>query len=139
MTTPAHAGWRLDAAVFLSGAALMGLEIVGSRVLAQVFGNSLFVWGALITTFLTALALGYALGGRLADRRPNPETLATLLAGGGVVLFVIFAFPEVLVAALGRVPVPERFRALVASALLFGPPSVLMGMVTPFAVRLAAQ
>ena len=139
MTTPAHAGWRLDAAVFLSGAALMGLEIVGSRVLAPVFGNSLFVWGALITTFLTALALGYALGGRLADRRPDPETLAALLAGGGVVLFVIFASPEALVAALGRVPVPERFRALVASALLFGPPSVLMGMVTPFAVRLAAQ
>jgi spermidine synthase len=136
---PARAGWRLDAAVFLSGAALMGLEIVGSRVLAPVFGNSLFVWGALITTFLTALALGYALGGRLADRRPDPETLAALLAGGGVLLFVIFASPEALLAGLGRVPVPERFRALVASALLFGPPSVLMGMVTPFAVRLAAR
>ncbi len=63
---------RLDAAVFLSGAALMGLEIVGSRVLAPVFGTSLFVWGALITTFLAALAAGYALGGRLADRRPGP-------------------------------------------------------------------
>jgi spermidine synthase len=137
--TPAQAGWRLDAAVFLSGAALMGLEIVGSRVLAPVFGNSLFVWGALITTFLAALALGYALGGRYADRRPDPETLAMLLAGSGVLLFVIFASPEALVAVLGRVPVPERFRALVASALLFGPPSVLMGMVTPFAVRLAAR
>ena len=50
MTFTARAVWRLDAAVFLSGAALMGLEIVGSRVLAPVFGNSLFVWGALITT-----------------------------------------------------------------------------------------
>ncbi|HEX7529276.1 MAG TPA: fused MFS/spermidine synthase [Thermoanaerobaculia bacterium] len=139
MTTPAGSTWRLDAAVFLSGAALMGLEIVGSRILAPVFGNSLFVWGALITTFLAALALGYALGGRFADRRPDPETLAALLAGSGVLLFVIFASPEGLLAALGRVPVPERFRALVASALLFGPPSVVMGMVTPFAVRLAAR
>ena len=51
---------RLDAAVFVSGAALMALEIVGSRVLAPVFGTSLFVWGALITTFLAALAAGYA-------------------------------------------------------------------------------
>jgi spermidine synthase len=139
VTTHPRAGWRLDAAVFLSGAALMGLEIVGSRVLAPVFGTSLFVWGALITTFLAALALGYALGGRLADRRPDPGTLATLLAGSGVLLFVIFASPEALLAVLGRVPVSERFRALVASTLLFGPPSVLMGMVTPFAVRLAAR
>lgn len=136
---PSSAGWRLDAAVFLSGAALMGLEILGSRVLAPVFGNSLFVWGALITTFLAALALGYSLGGRFADRRPDPGMLAALLAGSGVLLFVIFASPEVLLDALGRIPVPERFRALFASALLFGPPSVLMGMVTPFAVRLAAR
>ena len=110
VTTLPRAGWRLDAAVFVSGAALMGLEIVGSRVLAPVFGTSLFVWGALITTFLAALALGYALGGRLADRRPDPGTLATLLAGSGIVLFVVFASPEALLAALGRVP--HRCRGL---------------------------
>jgi spermidine synthase len=109
---------RLDGAVFLSGAALMGLEIVGSRVLAPVFGTSIFVWGALITTFLASLAVGYELGGRLADRRPEPEALLDVL---------------------GRVPLPDRFRALAASLVLFGPPSVLMGMVTPFAVRLAAR
>jgi spermidine synthase len=139
VTTLPRAGWRLDAAVFLSGAALMGLEIVGSRVLAPVFGTSLFVWGALITTFLAALALGYALGGRLADRRPDPGMLATLLAGSGILLFLVFASPEALLAALGRVSIPERFRALVAAVILFGPPSVLMGMVTPFAVRLSAK
>ena len=134
-----RARWRLDAAVFLSGAALMGLEIVGSRVLAPVFGTSLFVWGALITTFLAALALGYALGGRLADRRPDPGMLAALLAGSGIVLFAVFASPQALISALGRVSIPERFRPLVAAVILFGPPSVLMGMVTPFAVRLAAK
>lgn len=134
-----RAGWRLDAAVFLSGAALMALEIVGSRVLAPVFGTSLFVWGALITTFLAALAAGYALGGRLSDRRPDPSVLANLLAIGGAVLFLAFASPDALLEALGRAPVPDRFRVLVASVGLFGPPSVLMGMVTPFAVRLAAK
>ncbi len=139
MTTLSRAGRRIDAAVFLAGAALMGLEIVGSRVLAPVFGTSLFVWGALITTFLAALALGYALGGRLADRRPDPGVLAALLAFSGILLFVIFASPHGLLAALGRASLPERFRPLVAAAILFGPPSVLMGMVTPFAVRLAAK
>jgi spermidine synthase len=130
---------RLDAAVFLSGAALMGLEIVGSRVLAPVFGTSLFVWGALITTFLAALAAGYALGGRLADRRPEPSLLAGVLFAAGALLIVLFAAPDAILAAAGSAPVPDRFRALLAAIVLFGPPSVLMGAVTPFAVRLAAK
>jgi spermidine synthase len=130
---------RLDAAVFLSGAALMGLEIVGSRVLAPVFGTSLFVWGALITTFLAALAAGYALGGRLADRRPEPGLLAGVLLVAGTLVILLFAAPDAVLAAASAAPVPDRFRALLASVVLFGPPSVLMGAVTPFAVRLATR
>jgi len=130
---------RLDAAVFLSGAALMGLEIVGSRVLAPVFGTSLFVWGALITTFLAALAAGYALGGRLADRRPDPALLANVLLAAGALVIVLFAAPDFVLSAASGAPVPDRFRALLAAIVLFGPPSVFMGAVTPFAVRLAAR
>lgn len=130
---------RLDLAVFLSGAALMGLEIVGSRVLAPVFGTSIFVWGALITTFLASLAAGYALGGRLADRRPEPALLAGILVVSAVLLWILFAAPHVVLDACAVAPVPDRFRALLASLILFGPPSVLMGAVTPFAVRLAAR
>ena len=130
---------RLDAAVFLSGAALMALEIVGSRVLAPVFGTSLFVWGALITTFLAALAAGYALGGRLADRKPMPELLSRVLLAAGALVIVLFAAPDGVLAAASGAPVPDRFRALLAAVVLFGPPSVLMGAVTPFAVRLAAR
>jgi spermidine synthase len=130
---------RLDAAVFLSGTALMALEIVGSRVLAPVFGTSLFVWGALITTFLAALAAGYALGGRLADRRPEPALLSNVLLAAGALVIVLFAAPDAVLSAASGAPVPDRFRALLAAIVLFGPPSVLMGAVTPFAVRLAAK
>jgi spermidine synthase len=130
---------RLDLAVFLSGAALMGLEIVGSRVLAPVFGTSIFVWGALITTFLASLAAGYALGGRFADRHPEPRLLADILVASGALLWILFAVPHVVLDACAVAPVPDRFRALLASLALFAPPSVLMGAVTPFAVRLAAR
>ena len=130
---------RLDAAVFVAGAALMGLEIAGSRVLAPVFGTSIFVWGSLITTFLASLAVGYWAGGRLADRRPEPALLATLLAAAGVILWGLFASPAWLLAISASAPLPDRFRSLVASLVLFAPPSVLMGMVTPFAVKLAAR
>lgn len=130
---------RLESAVFLSGAALMGLEIAGSRVLAPAFGTSVFVWGALITTFLASLALGYAAGGRLADARPDPRVLSNVLAGGALLLWLLFLRPEPLLDLAGRLPVPDRFRSLAAALLLFSAPSVLMGAVTPFAVRLSAR
>ena len=130
---------RLYAVVFLSGAALMGLEIAGSRIMAPVFGSSIFVWGALITTFLASLSTGYALGGKLADRRPSPALLGNILVAAGFCLWLLLARPAPLLALCNAAPVPERFRALLAALLLFALPSVLMGTVSPFATRLAAR
>src|SRR5262245_4370135 len=65
--------------VFVAGAVLMGLEIVGSRLLAPYFGNSVFVWGSLISLFLIALSAGYYIGGRVADRRPSQALLNSIL------------------------------------------------------------
>ena len=65
----------LDVLVFTAGGVLMGLEIAGSRVLAPHFGNSVFVWGSLISVFLIALSLGYYIGGRTG----RPLSLALLL------------------------------------------------------------
>lgn len=129
---------RLEGAVFLAGAVLMGLEIVGSRALAPYFGTSIFVWGGLITTFLASLALGSAVGGRLADRRPEPAVLANLLLTSAVLAGLLLSHPEPLLSWLAGLPLPERFLALAASGALFGPVSVLVGAVLPFAVRLSA-
>src|SRR6185503_7651416 len=71
--TKAAAGrvpWGLGILVVVAGAVLMALEMVGSRMLAPHFGNSVFVWGSLISVVMTALAGGYYVGGRLADRMP---------------------------------------------------------------------
>ncbi|HQN09693.1 MAG TPA: fused MFS/spermidine synthase [Thermoanaerobaculia bacterium] len=130
---------RLYTVVFLSGAALMGLEIAGSRVMAPVFGTSIFVWGSLITTFLASLAAGYALGGRLADRRPRASLLGGILVGAGLLVWLPLARPAPLLALCAAAPVPDRFQALLAALLLFALPSVLMGAVSPFAMRLAAR
>src|SRR5215475_7269661 len=73
MDAPGLAGarvWLLRAAVMIGGAAVMVIEILGSRILAPSFGTTLHVWSALITVTLAALAAGYAVGGRMADRRP---------------------------------------------------------------------
>ena len=54
--------------VFLGGFIIMVLEIIGARFLAKDFGSSFHVWVSQIGVVLIALALGYYLGGALADR-----------------------------------------------------------------------
>jgi len=70
----------LRAAVLVGGASVMVVEILGSRVLAPTFGTTLHVWSALITVTLAALAIGYAWGGRIADRRPGMAALIVVIA-----------------------------------------------------------
>src|SRR5262245_54111374 len=79
--------WLVRAAVVIGGAAVMVVEILGSRVLAPKFGTTLHVWSALITVTLAALAVGYAVGGRVADRRPGLGALMIVMAcAGGTML-----------------------------------------------------
>ena len=55
--------WFILLTAFATGAVVMALEILGQSALAPVFGNSLFVWGALIGVILAAMSSGYAFGG----------------------------------------------------------------------------
>src|SRR3972149_750353 len=118
----------LELIVFISGGVLLALEIVASRVLAPFFGNSVYVWGSLIGVFLAGLSLGYYIGGQVADRRPSPALFSGLVFLAGQVR-------EALVLA----DVGPRAGPLVAATILFFLPTVVMGMVSPFAVRLRAR
>jgi spermidine synthase/MFS family permease len=133
------AGLALAVAVFLSGAVLLGVEIAASRVLAPTFGSSLYVWGALIGVVLSGLALGYAIGGAVADRWPSPYLLVGAIALGAL---LVLAIPLVDQWVLDQVvtwdPGP-RLDPLVAAIVLFGPMSVVLASVSPIAVRLAAR
>lgn len=125
--------------VFGSGAMLMALEMVGSRILAPHFGTSIFVWGSLIGVFLGALSLGYVLGGALSDRYPHPSGLAAILAAAGATVAVVpLAAGPVQLGLLGR-DLGPRLGPLLACTALFFVPSVFMGMVSPYAIRLQAR
>ncbi|MDQ3893765.1 MAG: fused MFS/spermidine synthase, partial [Actinomycetota bacterium] len=126
-------------AVFTSGAVLLGLEITASRVLAPFFGNSLFVWGALIGVVLAGLSLGYWAGGALADRLPAPQLLLGVMALGGLLVLAIpFVDDPVLEAIVSWDPGP-RLNPLLSAIALFGLPSIVFAAVTPIAVRLLAR
>ncbi len=117
----------------------MSLEILGSRVLAPHYGSSVYVWGSLITTFLTALAFGYWLGGRLADSRPHPTAVSLIVACGAVLILPAVVWGDPVLRFVNGLGWDVRWSALAASFLLFLPPSLAIAMVSPFAVRISAS
>lgn len=129
--------WLLRAAVLIGGASVMVVEILGSRVLAPNFGTTLHVWSALITVTLAALAVGYAVGGRVADRRPGLGTLMTVMAvSAGMLLLSDLITQPVLRVSYQAGMIGGTFTA---ATLLFLPTLFLLGMVSPMAVRAAAD
>jgi spermidine synthase len=126
-------------AVFVSGAVVLGMEIAASRVLAPFFGNSLFVWGALIGVVLAGLAVGYWAGGWLADRLPTPALLAGVMGAGALAVLAIPALDEPILEAIVRWDPGPRLNPLFAAVALFGAPSVILAGVAPIAVRLRAR
>jgi spermidine synthase len=134
---PPAAGLKL--LVLVAGAVLMGLEIVGSRLLAPYFGNSVFVWGSLISLFLIALSLGYYVGGRVSDRRPSQRLLNGIVIAVAAWMFLIAVIAAPVCDTLLRANFGEKSGPFLAATILFLLPSVGMGVVSPFAIRLATH
>ena len=128
----------LDIIVFTSGAVLMALEIVGSRVLAPYFGNSIFVWGSLISVVLAALSAGYYWGGRLSERNPSFARFLLLLVIPGAMIFVLPFFYPTVNLWIATVDFGVRLNPLIASAIFFLVPGIFLGTISPYAIRLAA-
>ena len=120
--------------------ASLGVEFGASRLLAPYFGTSLYVWGVLIGLVLIYLSIGYVLGGRLADRHPTPDLLFQLTAWAGlwIGLIPLIAYPILLQSQRGfaELSVGLVLGTLLAVVLLFAVPVILLGCVSPFAIRL---
>ena len=134
-----RSGLGIGAAVFLAGAVLLGVELAASRVLAPFFGNSIFVWGALIGVVLAGLSVGYWTGGALADRIPAPQLLLFVLALGAGATMLVPVIDDAVLEAIVRWDPGPRLNPLLAAILLFGVPSVVLATATPIAVRLRAR
>jgi len=124
------AGW--------SGYYVMAIELLSGRILAPNFGNSIYVWGGIITVFMIALSVGYLVGGQLSLFAPTQAKLAgLLLAAAATTLPIVMLGDAVLDWLFNRVHDP-RYASLLASSTLFFIPTAVSGMVSPYAVRLLA-
>ncbi len=135
VSKPRPTSAELLGTVFVSGGAVMVIEIVGTRIISPVFGVSLFVWSALLTITLASLAAGYYLGGVIVDRWPDVRLLGVLVLAGGIFLSLAPALRHPVLFATQDLG--QRLGPLLASGILFGPSLVALGGVGPVAVRLA--
>src|SRR3989338_7394282 len=108
----------------------MVVELIGSRVIGPPFGVSLFVWTSLITVTLVSLALGYWVGGRLADRSETPSPLFPVILFSGLYLAAVPLIKGTVI--FSTLSLGLRAGSLTSSTVLFGPPLFLLGMVTPY-------
>lgn len=133
----------LELAVFVSGMTALAVELAASRLLGNVFGTSNLVWANIIGLILVYLTAGYFLGGRWADRNPNPTVFYRIMAWAALTTAVVpvVSRPVLLWAAAA---VEQLDAAIVLGSfgsvlILFSVPVTLMGCISPFAIRLAIK
>lgn len=122
--------------VLLASCATLVLEIVGSRIIAPFVGVSLDTWTSIIGVVLAGVSLGNWIGGKLADRYPNPGTFALLFFLAGLTTLGILAIIALLGDGGALRPVPLLPRIFLLTAVLFFLPCFILSMVTPVAIRL---
>jgi hypothetical protein len=122
------AGW--------SGFFVMAVELLGGRLLAPYFGSSIYVWGAIITVFMLALSIGYLAGGRWSLRSPSLRRLGLILIAAAAAAVPILLGGDALLDRVSARLADPRFGSLISATLLFFLPTLVSGMVSPYAVRL---
>lgn len=133
----------LSLLVFVVGVATLGAEIAAVRLLAPYFGASEVVWANTIGVVLVALAAGYHVGGKLADKHPTMQPLCAVVMVGAVLtaLLPIVARPllDVGVKALDSISAGAFIGSLIATLVLLAVPIFVLGTVSPWALRIGIE
>jgi len=148
MISPAHAGrgpaasprryTSVELVVFAAGVATLAAEIAAQRLIAPAFGASTVVWASTIAVVLLALAGGYWAGGALADRHPHVRGLA-LVSLCGAALVALIPLLGIPLLHVTEDSMDELAGSLVVMLVLVGPPVLVLGAVSPWAIRLRVR
>lgn len=121
---------------FSCGFSIMGIELLAGRILAPYFGSSVHVWGSIITVFMLALSLGYLLGGKLSLKHPSLNKFGSLFILSGLALLPLAYFSIPMLEFVFEHIEDSRYGSLLASMGLFFIPTIILGMISPYSVRL---
>ena len=124
---------------FVSGAIIMSFEMLGSRYLNPYFGSGIYTWAALIATVLIALMIGYFFGGWLADMRPSQRVLGGLIALSAIYVGLVPLAADTVLGAIFDSIESVRLGSLAAALALLLVPLTLLGIYSPFAIRLTLR
>ena len=121
---------------FSSGFCIMGIELLGGRILAPYFGSSVHIWGSIITVFMLSLSIGYLLGGKLSTRNPSLTKYGLIFFAASIMVVPIVLFAEPIMTFIFTHIEDSRYGSLLASTALFFIPTTILGMISPYSVRL---
>jgi spermidine synthase len=147
--------------VLIAGAVVMALEFSASRLLTPIYGSSIYTWGSLIGVILSGLSLGYHVGGRLADKQDSSlvKFCSIIFSAGLYIVFIPFISTTIIgisnstVSQLSAIMLSlynnniisvgsssnSQYASLLATSLLLLLPTFLLGLVSPYAVKLATK
>jgi MFS family permease len=124
---------------FINGFVIMGIELLGARIMAPYFGSSVHVWGSIITVFMLSLSLGYLIGGRLSSRAPGPHVYSLFFFAAAILSVPIIVLADWTMGGIFLAIEDPRYGSLLTAMLLYFLPIAVMGMVSPYSIRLLVQ
>ena len=129
--------YQLELVSFFSGAVVLTFELAASRIVAPYLGSTIYIWTSIIGAVLAGLAIGYTIGGHLADRRHRPADVMLLLVLGAVSILLVDMVKDPLLGLVSGTSWPLRLQSSLVGLLLFVPPTVILGTIPPYLARLS--
>lgn len=125
----------LPISVFITGACVLIIEVVAMRLLSPHYGNTIFTVSSVISVILAALSIGYYAGGKFADQHPSLQWFFGIILVSGLVVLAIH-FLSIIILPILSVSFSLASGPLVSSLLLFLVPALLLGTLSPYAIKL---
>ncbi|NQZ23907.1 MAG: fused MFS/spermidine synthase [Colwellia sp.] len=121
---------------FCSGFCIMGIELLGGRILAPFFGSSVHIWGSIITVFMLSLSFGYLAGGKLSTHNPSLKRYGIIFLFAGITILPVAFWSTDIMEVIFLNVEDSRYGSLLACGALFFIPTIILGMISPYSVRL---